>query len=57
MSGRPVLMMVLGFFCLLMVLNEIPSTYFLNFLAFTLSTGGLILGIVGATFYVRLRNK
>ena len=58
-------MMVLGFFCLLagfilpflMVLNEIPSTFFLNFLAFTLSTGGLILGIVGATFYVRLRNK
>jgi hypothetical protein len=65
MISRPVLIIILGFFMVLagfvlpflMVLHEIPSTFFLNFLSFTLSIAGLILGTVGAALYVRLRDK
>jgi hypothetical protein len=63
--SRPALLIILGFLLLvlgwmlpfLMVIHVISSTFFLNFLAYTLSTAGLILGIVGAALYVRLRNK
>jgi hypothetical protein len=65
MTNRPILIIILGFFMVLLgwvlpfliVIHVIPSTFFLNFLAFTLSTGGLILGTVGAALYVRLRDK
>jgi len=53
-------LVVLGFFCVLIgavlpfliVLRMIPSTFFLNFLAFTLSTAGLFLGVMGIATYV-----
>ncbi len=49
-----VFMMVLGIVIpLLMVLQIIESTFFLNFLAFALSVGGLFLGIIGVATVVR----
>lgn len=42
---------------LLMMIHTIPSTFFLNFLSFIASMTGLIMGIVGASLYVRERRK
>jgi energy-coupling factor transporter transmembrane protein EcfT len=36
----------------LIVLQIIPSTFFLNFLAFTTSVSGLFLGLAGAGMYM-----
>jgi hypothetical protein len=63
--SRPVLLMILGFVLLvvgwtlpfLMVTQIIQSTFFLNFFSYAVSTAGLILGIIGAALFVRLRNK
>ncbi len=41
----------------LMVVQIVPSTFFLNFFSFTSSLSGLILGITGAALYVRRRGK
>jgi hypothetical protein len=41
----------------LMVVHAVPSTFFLNFLSFTASMGGLILGIAGASLYIRQHRK
>lgn len=41
----------------LMVIHAIPSTLFLNFFSFTASMAGLILGIIGASLYVRIHRK
>lgn len=41
----------------LMLMHVLTSTFFLNFLSFTASMTGLILGIVGAAFVVRGRRK
>jgi hypothetical protein len=41
----------------LMLIHSLPSTFFLNFLSFLSSMTGLILGIIGAALYVRLRRK
>ncbi len=41
----------------MMVTHYIPSTFFLNFFSFTASLVGLILGIIGASFYVRRHRK
>jgi len=64
MTQRPILLMLLGFLLLmlgwvlpfLMVLHVLPSTFFLNFFAYTLSVVGLVVGIIGAAFYARLRK-
>lgn len=53
-------LVVIGFFCVLagavlpflIVLDLLPSTFFLNFLAYGLSTGGLFLGVIGVATYV-----
>ena len=42
---------------LLMVIHIIASTFFLNFFSFFSSMAGLILGIVGASMYVRQHRK
>jgi len=52
-------LMLIGFFAMLfgvilpflMVIAVIESTFFLNFLAFALSIGGLLTGIVGIAMY------
>lgn len=41
----------------LMLIQIIPSTFFLNFFAFTVMMIGLILGIIGSALYVRRRRK
>lgn len=44
----------------LIVLGILPSTFFLNFLAYGASLAGIFLGIIGVAFYVgetRRRNK
>jgi hypothetical protein len=61
---RPVYLMILAFILLLvgwmlpflMVIHVVPSTFFLNFFSYTISTIGLIVGVVGAVYYVRLRK-
>jgi hypothetical protein len=41
----------------LMVLHVIQSTFFLNFFSYGSSTVGLILGVIGASMYARLKKK
>ena len=63
--SRPVWFILGGFFLLLvgwflpllMLMHEVPSTFFLDFLAYTLQLIGLMLGIVGAVMYVRFGRK
>jgi hypothetical protein len=46
--------MVLPF---LMVMGLVPSTFFLNFFSYGASFTGLILGVIGASLYVRGSRK
>jgi len=41
----------------LMVMKIIPSTFFLNFLSFTASVSGLVMGMYGAAMYVREHRR
>ena len=41
----------------LMFMQIIPSTWALVFLSFIASMAGVILGVVGAAYYVRLHRK
>jgi len=41
----------------LMVLHVIKSTFFLNFLAAGASVAGLVLGVIGTAYYVRLHRR
>jgi len=41
----------------LIVLDVIPSTYFLNFFAYIASFLGLMLGIIGSALYVRNQRR
>jgi len=52
-------MTILGMvFPILMVLQVLESTLFLNFLSYGLSVGGLIIGFAGMTLIIKLnRNK
>jgi hypothetical protein len=62
---RPLTMILVGFglsllgvgLPLLMLIRVLPSTIFINFLSFTASMAGLMLGIGGAAQYVRARRK
>jgi hypothetical protein len=50
-------LLVLGFILpFLMILKVIPSTFFLNFLAFTSSVIGLFIGFIGIAVYRRRRE-
>jgi hypothetical protein len=40
----------------LMVMKILESTFFLNFLSYTLSLVGMILGIIGIAFQFRIRK-
>ncbi len=41
----------------LMVMEVIKSTYFLNFFSFFISLAGMIVGIIGASFFVRFNRN
>jgi Sec-independent protein secretion pathway component TatC len=40
----------------LMVVKVVEPTFFLNFLSYTASTSGLILGFIGVSQYMRFRR-
>ena len=42
---------------LLMVLQVLGSTFFLNFLAYGLSVAGMLIGFIGMVFLVRIKRK
>lgn len=58
-------MILLGFFLsmmgvifpFLMVIKILPSTFFLNFFSYGASITGLLLGIIGASRYIREHRK
>jgi len=62
---RPWQLILLGFilsvmgviFPFLMVIQFLPSTFFLNFFSYTASITGLFLGIIGASLYVKENRK
>jgi len=62
---RPWQLILLGFILsmmgvilpLLMVIQILPSTFFLNFFSYAASLTGLFLGIIGAASYVRENRK
>ena len=62
---NPRLIFVIGFALVLlgavipwlMVLHVIKSTFFLNFLAAGASVAGLVLGVIGTAYYVRLHKR
>jgi len=62
---QPAIMILVGFglsvlgvaLPLMMLIHVLPSTFFLNFLSFMASMTGLILGISGATQYIRAHKK
>lgn len=41
----------------LMVMEVLESTYFLNFFSFIISFMGLVVGILGATYSVRMNRE
>jgi hypothetical protein len=43
-------------FPFLMVIRVLPSTFVLNFLSYTASVSGLLLGILGMAFYFKVRK-
>ena len=65
MTPSPIKIILIGFALavlgavlpFLMVLHILKSTFFLNFFSYTASLAGLILGIIGAAMYVRLKKK
>ena len=62
---RPWQLILLGFILsimgvflpLLMVIQILPSTFFLNFFSYAASLTGLFLGLIGAASYVRENRK
>ena len=62
---RPWQLILLGFilsmmgviFPFLMVIQVLPSTFFLNFFSYAASMIGLFLGIIGASRYVKENRK
>ena len=44
-------------FPFLMVIQVIPSTFFLNFFSFGASFTGMILGVVGISYYLRDHHR
>jgi hypothetical protein len=62
---RPWQLILLGFILsmmgvilpFLMVIQVLPSTFFLNFFSYTASMTGLFLGIIGASRYVKENRR
>ena len=40
----------------LMVMEVIPSTFFLNLLSFLFSLMGIVIGVIGSAYYVRIKR-
>ncbi|MBE0686631.1 MAG: hypothetical protein IH585_11600 [Anaerolineaceae bacterium] len=40
----------------LMVMKVIESTYFLNFFSFIISLIGVVIGVIGSAYYVRINR-
>jgi hypothetical protein len=65
MSLSPVKIILIGFVLVvlgavlpfLMVLHVLESTFFLNYFSYVASLVGLILGIIGAAMYIRIKKK
>lgn len=65
MSTHPQRLILLGFVLVLlgfvlpflMVLQLVETTFFLSFFSWGSTTTGLILGVIGATQFVRFRKK
>ncbi|HEX7620980.1 MAG TPA: hypothetical protein VF359_07270 [Anaerolineales bacterium] len=65
MSLSPLKIILIGFVLVvlgavlpfLMVLHVLESTFFLNFFSYVASLVGLILGIIGAAMYIRIKKK
>lgn len=63
--SKSVSLILIGFICVLlgaflpylMVMHFVKSTFFLNFLAYTLSIVGLFLGLIGSAMHVRYTRK
>lgn len=61
----PVRMMVLAFFLmlvgvvlpLLMVIRVVEPTFFLSFISYASSLAGMVLGVVGAAYYVSFHRR
>ena len=52
------IMVTLGLvFPLLMVLQVVKSSFFLNFLSVLLSVGGVLVGFIGMSFFVKVQRK
>jgi len=64
-NNNPSRILVIGFFLVLfgfvgpflMVLDILPTTYFLSFLSYASSIAGLFLGVIGTASVVRVRRK
>ncbi|HSM25383.1 MAG TPA: hypothetical protein VK856_11015 [Anaerolineaceae bacterium] len=41
----------------LMVMGVLESTLFLNFFSFFISLAGIIMGVIGSAYYVRINRK
>lgn len=62
---HPKRLIVVGFFLVLfgfvapflMVLDIVKTTFWLNFLSYGASISGLLLGVIGSAYYVRLSKK
>lgn len=61
----PKRLMFIGFFCVLMgvvlpflmVMQVLESTFFLNFFSFIISLIGIIIGVIGSAYYVRINRR
>jgi len=52
------ILVVLGVvFPFLMVMGVLKSTLFLNFFSFIVSLIGIIIGVIGSAYYVRINRK
>lgn len=53
-----ILLLVIGVVLpFLMVMKVIESTFLLNFVSFLLSLVGIIIGVIGAAYYVRINRS
>ncbi|MDO9088236.1 MAG: hypothetical protein Q7U53_18660 [Anaerolineaceae bacterium] len=60
----PKRLMFFGFLCVLMgvvlpflmVMQVMESTFFLNFFSFIISLFGIVIGVIGSAYYVRINR-
>ena len=58
MVGLGLVLMLLGIILpFLILIKVLESTFFLNFFAYGASVGGLFLGIIGVSYWVRIRKE